>query len=968
MERTHHTPTLALQLFINHSNFRPANKVLCWLAVFLGFPISVSAQTNDASFCADTIRNGYLSFNDNFTINRVGHVNTQDSGTLAFAEIKNGAIEQTRVIKIDKSNAINWALDFSWASPGYRLSVQQAADSGGDTYYAGILQKQDNTLPPQVFIIRKFGNTLFGLKKCFKLSSAFNSSVTNLSVTSLSVSPQGQVLIGFSLSLQNYSYSGLLCLAPDCSLRWSKLFGDLNGDDQFSTIGALFTSGERIVLSSAGITATINNLLPRKENLVFTQLDTAGNVSASKRLSIDRNNIAPVGVGNGIGYFKQRGTVLYPQVLFAGDYTIPGSEPMFYVPVLDTGLLLLRSEQFRNTSDRLGSNTRYSVDWSSNQMRVTSQPLVDSTLFVAVFHNSVSQWQRAYKLPFKQANTVLSLSEHPLKNDVFKLLFAQKNDTKLYVHRLQFNPPSEVGCSSERDTSVINALTVPYLYQLFSWPQIQSGVLEAAPEQITISTPNMAYTPSCTLMIGCNSILLSGPSNVCDSDSLYEFRAMRSAGCTNLIKWRIDTALTQVIQMVNDTTIRIKFLPGQVVQVKAMLIGCTVLSDSLNVYIKNAPPALLSSRTRYICQGQSLTVMLPNGYQQYQWNSTNSQSVLITMPGNYIASAIDSCGRLHTDTLHVLLDSALYNPTHPQYIKCSEDSVTITAPMGYQQYQWSPVIGAIASSNQLKVWTSQPTTYSLNFLSPLGCSYNETYTFQIAPSPQLTLPNDTAICEGLSLQIAPKESFTNYQWNTGDTTPTLSVQAPGMYILNAKSFPQCAARDTFQLLPSLSSPKNFLVQDTGICALQPLTLLPKITGFISYLWSTGSTQSAITVQTPGRYWLEVIAPNGCRAKEWTTVKEKGCRAAIYFPTAFTPNGDGKNEVFKAICFQTPAYFELSVYDRWGELIFHTKNPSEGWRGLIRGKEQATGSFVWYCIYQFAGEKQQLVKGTVLLIR
>lgn len=968
MELTHRIPILVLQLFINDLNLRPANKTLCWLAVFFGFPLFVSAQTNDANFCADTIRNGYLSFNDNFTINRVGHINTQDSGTLAFTEIKNGTIEQTRVIKIDKLNTIDWALDFSWSSQGYRLSVQQASDFGGDTYYAGILQKQDNTLPPQVFIIRKFGNTLFGLKKCFKLSSAFNAGVTNLSVTSLSVSSQGQILIGFSLMFQNYTYSGLLCLAPDCSLRWSKLFGDLNDDNQFSTIGALFTSGDRIVLNSAGVTSTTNSVLPRKENFSFTQLDTAGNVITSKLLSIDRNNVALVGVGNGIGYFKQRGPLLYPQALLTGDYTIFGSEPMFYAPVLDTSLMLLRSEQFRNSFDRLGSNTRYSVDWINNQMRVTSQPLVDSTLFVAVFHNSISQWQRSYKLPFKQANTVLSLSEHPLKNGVFKLVFAQKNDTKLYLHRLQFNPPSEAGCSSEKDTSVIDALPVPYLYQLFNWPQIQNGVLEDAQEQITISTPSVAYTPSCTLMIGCSSIQLSGPTNVCVSDSLYEFKAARSLGCTNPVKWQIDTALTQVIQMVNDTTIRIKFQPGQTVRVKAMLIGCTILSDSLNVLIKNAPPVLLSSRTRYICHGQSLNVMLPNGYQQYQWNGTNGQSIIISIPGNYIATAIDSCGRQYRDTLHVLLDSALYNSTHPQYIKCSEDSVTITAPMDYQQYQWSPLTGATASLYQLRVWTSQPATYSLNFLSPVGCSYNETYTFQIAPPPQLTLPHDTAICEGLSLQIAPKENFTSYLWNTGDTTSYLSVQLPGIYILHAKSFPQCAARDTFRLLPFLPSPKNFLVRDTGICAFQPLTLSPNTTGFISYLWNTGSTQSAITVQAPGRYWLEVTGPNGCTTKEWTTVTEKRCRAAIYFPTAFTPNGDGKNEVFKATCFQTPEYFELSIYDRWGEMIFHTKNPSEGWKGLIRGKEQATGSFVWHCIYQFAGEKQQLAKGTVLLIR
>lgn len=121
----------------------------------------------DSTFCSDTIQNGYLSFVDNFTIERISHINTNDAGTLAFAEIKKGSVQQSRIVKLNKADIIDWSIDFSWEVPGYRLSAQQAAASTENTYYAGVVHRQDNTEAAQLFVVQKFGSTLFGVKKCF---------------------------------------------------------------------------------------------------------------------------------------------------------------------------------------------------------------------------------------------------------------------------------------------------------------------------------------------------------------------------------------------------------------------------------------------------------------------------------------------------------------------------------------------------------------------------------------------------------------------------------------------------------------------------------------------------------------------------------------------------------------------------------------------------------------------------------
>jgi gliding motility-associated-like protein len=89
---------------------------------------------------------------------------------------------------------------------------------------------------------------------------------------------------------------------------------------------------------------------------------------------------------------------------------------------------------------------------------------------------------------------------------------------------------------------------------------------------------------------------------------------------------------------------------------------------------------------------------------------------------------------------------------------------------------------------------------------------------------------------------------------------------------------------------------------------------------------------------------------------------------IYVPTAFTPNGDGKNDFLhpKLIGIKELKYF--SVYNRYGELIFKSTNENDGWDGLIKGKEQNTGSYVW--IAEAVDYVGRIVfrKGSCLLVR
>lgn len=61
-------------------------------------------------------------------------------------------------------------------------------------------------------------------------------------------------------------------------------------------------------------------------------------------------------------------------------------------------------------------------------------------------------------------------------------------------------------------------------------------------------------------------------------------------------------------------------------------------------------------------------------------------------------------------------------------------------------------------------------------------------------------------------------------------------------------------------------------------------------------------------------------------------------------------------------------FQLQVFNRWGNLVFQTNNPLQGWDGTFNGQETGTAIFVWICKYQLAGEPVKTAKGKVTLIR
>lgn len=160
---------------------------------------------------------------------------------------------------------------------------------------------------------------------------------------------------------------------------------------------------------------------------------------------------------------------------------------------------------------------------------------------------------------------------------------------------------------------------------------------------------------------------------------------------------------------------------------------------------------------------------------------------------------------------------------------------------------------------------------------------------------------------------------------------------------------------------------------------QAVELDPNVSGDIAhYLWSPATGLSDDTIRNPIArplrtivYTLKVVSTAGCIASGTITVKPY---TAIRLPGAFSPNGDGRNDVFYVLGGAPGSVIrDFSVFDRWGQRVFAVHDvapgdPAFGWNGMIKGQPAATGAYVYALTIVSAADGEQVYRGVVMLVR
>jgi len=169
-------------------------------------------------------------------------------------------------------------------------------------------------------------------------------------------------------------------------------------------------------------------------------------------------------------------------------------------------------------------------------------------------------------------------------------------------------------------------------------------------------------------------------------------------------------------------------------------------------------------------------------------------------------------------------------------------------------------------------------------------------------------------------------------------------------------------------------PTVHLTPDTVIKGGTHIRLDPRIGGPVAwYQWTPGQTLDNPFIADP------VARPTTSTVYSLTVTTAKGCTASakevvevfygLFMPSAFTPNGDGRNDLFRIPPGIPVTITRFAVYDRWGGMVFATSNTGEGWDGTRSGTLQPTGTYAWYVEYfNPLTKRMEMQKGTVELIR
>lgn len=396
-----------------------------------------------------------------------------------------------------------------------------------------------------------------------------------------------------------------------------------------------------------------------------------------------------------------------------------------------------------------------------------------------------------------------------------------------------------------------------------------------------------------------------------------------------------------------------------------IMIG-TQMSPETQTTVVVHPKPIISATADTICVGETASI-LASGANSYVWNPGGTANPLVVSPlttSNYTVIGTTTFGCKDTTATFIQVNQKPVVTATTAAI-CEGFSATITAS-GAATFLWSNGF----TTPQITVSPNVSTTYSVIGTSIENCVDSTTTSVTVNPNPNITV-DDVEICAGKMAQLTVMNgspSF-NYVWNNSNIGDILSV-APtttSQYWVIATDVNGCVDSDTAFVNVHPLPVANFMADPSKTSTENPtIHFLDQSTNANIWNWNFGNINSpsnTSTLQSPyhtytgvGQYtvWLSVESDFGCRDSIYHTVFVEN-PYAFYIPNAFSPNSNIlDNTTFKArgIGIDNEKY-EMIIYDRWGKVIFTTKDMEAGWNGRINNTGDVVPGGVYVYLIRFS---------------
>ncbi|MFB6454321.1 gliding motility-associated C-terminal domain-containing protein [Chitinophaga sp. Hz27] len=290
-------------------------------------------------------------------------------------------------------------------------------------------------------------------------------------------------------------------------------------------------------------------------------------------------------------------------------------------------------------------------------------------------------------------------------------------------------------------------------------------------------------------------------------------------------------------------------------------------------------------------------------------------------------------------------------------------------------YAWDSSANKTAYIGQLGIGSYTVTVTAANGATNRATAYITDYTLKVQAVPEL--PHCHGYTDG-TFTLKPTTGVPPYlfQWQNGHFQPDSLITnlKAGSYNFAVQDAAGCMMSSTAVLYePDVLQVINVKKHDVSCSeTMDGKIQLTTSGGTRPYSYSLQSAglqpDSVWTKLDAGNYQYTVKDINGCETGGSQEIIRYMRECAVFMPNAFSPNGDGMNDIFRAKVNDDVKDFRLAVYSRWGELVFETHDPETGWDGTIRGRLAQLEVFAWVLTYTDSHQQARKQTGSVTLIR
>lgn len=371
---------------------------------------------------------------------------------------------------------------------------------------------------------------------------------------------------------------------------------------------------------------------------------------------------------------------------------------------------------------------------------------------------------------------------------------------------------------------------------------------------------------------------------------------------------------------------------------------------------------------------------------------TGPREVVIYFMSPYICHSsnqsmpIDSAVITIFDSLH----AKILTPLVPI---CQGEEVTLTAEVDpVLSYTWKPE-QLINDPNELSITVNPNQSVNYRFVAwmenaPSTCPEIEiVYPLQVDPYGQIVLPDNMEVCLedsiSLNVDVLPDEFDYTVKWspaqyfrNTTDYqnmfwapvgTHTITVEATSP---NAN----CVSTKDMTIKVNVKDPIQYVTPSDTIIKYGQSIDLEVFSNANIFLWDPITyldrpTESRTTAKPEKdiTYQVQSIDAFGCKDTAYVTIKVI-YKSHLSIPSAFSPNGDGLNDVFKIVNSNFEKLLGFTIYDRYGQEVFHTTDINKGWDGKVNGKDANVDTYMYVIEYVLPTKEKEIQKGDVTLVR